>query len=135
MESTKNLKASKNFEYIFKIVLAGDVYVGKSCLIQQLVSNHFENTLPTTGPEFQSKVVNIGEKNVKLQIWDTSGHEAFNSLTKSYYRSMAGVVVVYDLSRRETFKNLQNWLDDIIEESGEGFSGVLIANKLDLEAK
>ena len=67
----------------------------------------------TIGVEFGSRTVKIAEKNIKLQIWDTAGQESFKSITRSYYRGAAGALLVYDITRKETFNHLTRWLEEV----------------------
>ena len=133
MENESDLH--KKYKYIFKTILVGDIFVGKSLFTHQLVHKQYEYTLPTTGPEFRTKVIQVRSESVKMQIWDTSGHEAFKSLTKSYYKSSAGVMIIYDITNRESFNNVQSWLEEIREHANPKFTGILVANKNDLEKK
>ena len=80
-------------------------------------------------------MVTIEGKPVKLQVWDTAGQESFRSITRSYYRGAAGALLVYDVTRRETFEHLQTWLDDCKENSNMNLSILLIGNKTDLADK
>ncbi|ESL06427.1 hypothetical protein TRSC58_05900 [Trypanosoma rangeli SC58] len=77
----------------------------------------------------------IEQKNVKLQIWDTAGQESFRSITRSYYRGACGALLVYDVTRRETFTHLQTWLEDARANANNAIVIMLIGNKCDLEAK
>ncbi|GFS60683.1 ras-related protein Rab-4B, partial [Nephila pilipes] len=90
-------------------------------------SNH------TIGVEFGSKVVNIGGKSVKLQIWDTAGQERFRSVTRSYYRGAAGALLVYDITSRESYNSLSNWLVDARTLASPNIAVLLVGNKKDLE--
>ena len=87
----------------------------------------------TIGVEFGSKVTNCGGKSVKLQIWDTAGQERFRSVTRSYYRGAAGALLVYDISSRETYNALTNWLTDARTLASQDIVIVLVGNKKDLE--
>jgi len=78
-------------------------------------------------------MVTIDEKQVKLQIWDTAGQESFRSITRSYYRGAAGALLVYDITRRDTFKHLSRWLDEARQHSQSNMVIMLIGNKSDLE--
>ena len=99
------------FNYVYKYIIIGDIGVGKSCLLLRFTNNEYKNTHnPTVGLEFISQVVNINDSLVKLQIWDTAGQEEFKSMTRAYYRSAAGILLVYDVTRRSTFENVKHWL-------------------------
>lgn len=78
-------------------------------------------------------MVNIDNKQIKLQIWDTAGQESFRSITRSYYRGAAGALLVYDITRRDTFKHLSVWLEEARQHSQSNMIIMLIGNKNDLE--
>lgn len=80
-------------------------------------------------------MVNIDGKQIKLQIWDTAGQESFRSITRSYYRGAAGALLVYDITRRETFNHLTSWLEDARQHSSSNMVIMLIGNKSDLESR
>uniref|UniRef100_A0A7N4PLV3 Ras-related protein Rab-4 n=1 Tax=Sarcophilus harrisii TaxID=9305 RepID=A0A7N4PLV3_SARHA len=92
-------------------------------------SNH------TIGVEFGSRVVNVGGKTVKLQIWDTAGQERFRSVTRSYYRGAAGALLVYDITSRETYNSLTNWLTDARTLASPNIVVILCGNKKDLDSE
>ena len=123
-------------QYLFKYIIIGDSGVGKSCLLLQFTDKRFEASHDLTiGVEFGARMVTIEGKPVKLQVWDTAGQESFRSITRSYYRGAAGALLVYDVTRRETFEHLQTWLDDCKENSNMNLSILLIGNKTDLADK
>ena len=78
-------------------------------------------------------MVTLDGKQIKLQIWDTAGQESFRSITRSYYRGAAGALLVYDITRRETFNHLTSWLDDARTHSNSNMTIMLIGNKSDME--
>ncbi|KAH7676822.1 Small monomeric GTPase protein [Dioscorea alata] len=86
----------------------------------------------TIGVEFGARMVNIDGRPIKLQIWDTAGQESFRSITRSYYRGAAGALLVYDITRRETFNHLANWLEDARQHANPNMTIMLIGNKCDL---
>eukprot|EP00878_Enallax_costatus_P011036 GHUV01011526.1.p1 GENE.GHUV01011526.1~~GHUV01011526.1.p1 ORF type:complete len:169 (+),score=38.48 GHUV01011526.1:605-1111(+) len=77
-------------------------------------------------------MINIDGKQIKLQIWDTAGQESFRSITRSYYRGAAGALLVYDITRRETFNHLASWLEDARQHANPNMTIMLIGNKSDL---
>ena len=88
--------------------------VGKSCLLLQFTDKRFRQQHDLTiGVEFGARTIQIQEKNIKLQIWDTAGQESFKSITRSYYRGAAGALLVYDITRRDTFTHLTRWLEEV----------------------
>uniref|UniRef100_K7FPS9 RAB2B, member RAS onco family n=1 Tax=Pelodiscus sinensis TaxID=13735 RepID=K7FPS9_PELSI len=92
--------------------------------------------MPTSSSvEFGARMINIDSKQIKLQIWDTAGQESFRSITRSYYRGAAGALLVYDITRRETFNHLTTWLEDARQHSSSNMVIMLIGNKSDLESR
>merc|ERR550539_139694 len=78
-------------------------------------------------------MIDIEDRKVKLQIWDTAGQESFRSITRSYYRGAAGALLVYDITRRETFGHLTRWLEEARQNGNRNMTIMLIGNKSDLE--
>ncbi|KAM7542860.1 hypothetical protein Aperf_G00000011624 [Anoplocephala perfoliata] len=123
-----------NYSYIFKYIIVGEMGVGKSCLMHQFTEKKFFPDCPhTIGVEFGTRIVEINEQKVKLQIWDTAGQERFRSVTRSYYRGAAGTLLVYDITRRSTFQRIQNWLSDARRLTSANTVMMMIGNKSDLE--
>jgi Ras-related protein Rab-2A len=89
----------------------------------------------TIGVEFGARMVEVQGKQIKLQIWDTAGSESFQSITRSYYRGAAGALLVYDVTRRETFDHLTRWLEEARQNANANMVVMLIGNKVDLEAR
>lgn len=125
---------SENYDFLFKFLVIGSAGTGKSCILHQFIEGKFkQDSSHTIGVEFGSKVVNVGGKSVKLQIWDTAGQERFRSVTRSYYRGAAGALLVYDISSRETYNSLTNWLTDARTLASPNIVIILIGNKKDLD--
>ncbi|KAF2312672.1 hypothetical protein GH714_039516 [Hevea brasiliensis] len=107
--------------------------VGKSCLLLQFTDKRFQPVHDLTiGVEFGARMITIDNKPIKLQIWDTAGQESFRSITRSYYRGAAGALLVYDITRRETFNHLASWLEDARQHANANMTIMLIGNKCDL---
>lgn len=122
------------FAYLFKYIIIGDTGVGKSCLLLQFTDKRFRNDHDLTiGVEFGARMVSLGDKEIKLQIWDTAGQESFRSITRSYYRGAAGALLVYDITRRDTFTHLGNWLEEARQNGNPAMTIMLIGNKTDLQ--
>lgn len=122
--------------YVFKYIIIGDSGVGKSCLLLQFTDKRFEPLHDLTiGVEFGARLISIQGKSVKLQIWDTAGQESFRSITRSYYRGASGALLVYDVTRRDTFTHLQSWLEDAKANANTALVIMLIGNKCDLDSK
>jgi small GTP-binding protein len=119
----------------YKFIIVGSSGVGKTAILKRLVEDSFsEDSQSTIGVEFDSTVLTIGERKVKLQIWDTAGQERFRSIAKAYYRNAIGVIVVYDLTDRKSFDELNTWLNDIHALCDANAVIQLIGNKADLQA-
>uniref|UniRef100_A0A6C0KUN4 Uncharacterized protein n=1 Tax=viral metagenome TaxID=1070528 RepID=A0A6C0KUN4_9ZZZZ len=120
------------FTHLLKLVLIGDTGVGKSCLLMRVADDTFVETFITTiGVDFRFRVLRIGDKRVKLQIWDTAGQERFRTITSAYYRSGDGVIIVYDVGKRETFDHVREWFQEISKYTKPETLVLLIANKAD----
>jgi len=125
-----------SYSYLFKYIIIGDTGVGKSCLLLQFTDKRFRHDHDLTiGVEFGSRMIKIEDKEIKLQIWDTAGQESFRSITRSYYRGAAGALLVYDITRRDTFTHLSNWLQDARENGNADMIITLVANKTDLDSR
>lgn len=130
-----------SYHYLMKFIIIGDTGVGKSCLSVQYSENRFVHSHDITiGVEFNSKRIILTDENnkdniIKIQIWDTAGQEQFISITRSYYRGSAGVLVVFDITRRETFLNIKNWFREIDKNADDGCKILLIGNKSDLKER
>lgn len=125
-----------SYSYLFKYIIIGDTGVGKSCLLLQFTDKRFRHDHDLTiGVEFGSRMINLDSRDVKLQIWDTAGQESFRSITRSYYRGAAGALLVYDITRRDTFTHLSNWLQDARENGNADMVITLVANKTDLDSR
>jgi len=123
-----------SYAYLFKYIIIGDTGVGKSCLLLQFTDKRFQPVHDLTiGVEFGARMVTIDSKQVKLQIWDTAGQESFRSITRSYYRGAAGALLVYDITRRETFSHLTRWLEEARQNANQSMVIMLIGNKSDLD--
>ena len=118
-----------------KILLIGDSYVGKTSLLLQYIERECpENHMATIGVEFRDKIIQIDNKKVKLQVWDTSGQERYRSITKNFYRNADGVMFVCDVTKEKTFDNIKNWLIDSEQNSNNSnFKKILVGNKIDLK--
>lgn len=101
-------------DYLFKIVLVGDSAVGKSNLLARFARDEFyPSSKSTIGVEFQTQKIEINGKEIKAQIWDTAGQERFRAVTSAYYRGAVGALLVYDVSRRQTFDSIGRWLNEL----------------------
>ena len=122
-------------EQLLKILVIGESAVGKSCLLLRYTDGKFQETFMTTiGVDFKTKYIDIDGQRVKLQIWDTAGQEKFRAITKAYYRGAHGILVVFDISRRDTFDQTKMWIESIIDSSESSpIDVILVGNKRDLK--
>jgi len=122
--------------YLFKFIIIGDTSVGKSCLLIRFTEDRFMVSHDMTiGVEFSARNVSIDNQIIKLQVWDTAGQDSFRSITRSYYRGAAGALLVYDISRRESFNHLAGWLEDARAHANPSIVITLVGNKSDMESE
>ena len=124
-----------NFDNTIKLLLIGDSSVGKTNFIFRFVENRFQTVhLTTIGFDFKSKIVTLpnSKKTLKLQIWDTAGQERYMSLNQNLFLKVHGVILMYDISNRESFDHLTKWLD-LIKDAINDIPIVLVGNKIDKE--
>lgn len=122
----------KDYDYLFKLLIIGDAGVGKSSLLVRFADNLFTSAyINTIGVDFKIRTVEYEGKRIKLQIWDTAGQERFRTITATYYRGTHGVIVVYDVTDRESYENVQRWMTEI-DKNCENVSRVLVGNKIDM---
>lgn len=125
-------------EYLFKVLVVGDIGTGKTSIIKRYVHNlwsgHYKATI---GVDFALKVINTDQNTVvRLQLWDIAGQERFGNMTRVYYKEAVGAIVVFDVTRVSTFEGVAKWKTDIDNKvhlpSGDNVPVVLLANKCDL---
>ncbi|RXI07539.1 hypothetical protein DVH24_005312 [Malus domestica] len=135
MKGSSPVGGNNNNDYSFKILLTGDSGVGKSSLLLSFISNFVQDLPPTIGVDFKIKQILVGGKRLKLTIWDTAGQERFGTVISSYYRGAHGIILVYDVTRRETFTNLSNiWAKEVETYStNPECIKILVGNKVDRE--
>ena len=117
------------------ILLLGDTTVGKTCLISRYANGVFkEDYIANVGIDFVSKQEIINDKNINVKLWDTAGQERFKALTPSYLRGAEGIVLVYDVTKEDTFTSLKDWIDSLKSNLGENSLPIVIdGNKIDLD--
>ena len=120
-------------DYLFKIVVLGDCAVGKSNILSRYNKNIFNKSSKSTiGVELYTKYFKCENKIIKVNIWDTAGQERFTSMITTYYKGTKGALLVYDITRRNTFENIDKWLKELISLNSNNISIILIGNKNDL---
>lgn len=139
MKENLDLRAKKVlngeiYDYLLKILLLGDAGVGKTSLMQRFTEDIFNRTyISTIGIDFKVRTIEMKGKRVRLQIWDTAGQERFHAIGVSYYRTAMGIMLVYDIARRQSFDNIAKWLRNIDECAKADVVKLLVGNKSDLQ--
>ncbi|XP_057970588.1 ras-related protein Rab11D [Malania oleifera] len=134
MGSSGGVDGSQKIDYVFKIVLIGDSAVGKSQVLARFARNEFSlDSKATIGVEFQTRTLIIHHKSVKAQIWDTAGQERYRAVTSAYYRGAVGAMLVYDITKRQSFDHIPRWLEELRSHADKNIVIMLIGNKTDLE--
>ena len=125
--------AEEEYDFIFKVLLLGNSDVGKSSMLLRFVDSVWNDAFtPTIGVDFKVKTLEINNKRVKMQIWDTAGQERFRTVVSTYFRGAHGILSLYDVTNKDSFKNLENWLIEIEKNSNQKVLKILIGNKCDL---
>ena len=127
---------SEEYEMMIKVILIGDSGVGKTNIMSKFLKNQFlEDSKATVGVEFGSKLfIQQGHK-IKAQIWDTAGQEKYKAITSAYYKGSKGALVIYDITQKETFANIEKWVNDLKCKGDPKIAIIIIGNKNDLEEK
>lgn len=119
-------------DFILKLLILGDYGIGKSTMMNRYVNDIYDpHYTSTIGVDFKVVYMNIKGYHVKLQLWDTAGQERFRSIVRSYYRNTNGFVLCFDLSNRQTFNNLKEWLHDLDLYGGSHIPRMLVGLKSD----
>ncbi|KAJ6237354.1 rab2a [Anaeramoeba flamelloides] len=125
-----------NSKQIFKLIVVGNSGVGKSCIILRYLDDEFNLGYEATiGVEFGSVPIELMGKSVVLQIWDTAGQETYRSITKPYFRRAVGALIVYDITDRNSFNSVMDWLEDVQLNASPNTFITIVGNKRDLESK
>ena len=121
-----------DYDYLFILVLIGDSGVGKSCLLLRFADDKWTDSyISTIGVDFKIRTIELDKKTIKLQIWDTAGQERFRTISSTYYRGAHGIIVVYDITNMDSFKNVKRWLTEIDKYARDNVSKLLVGNKMD----
>jgi Ras-related protein Rab-1A len=127
----------QDYDYLFKIIIIGDSSVGKSSIVSKFVDDKYnENFMSTIGVDLNVKMFEVDDKKVKMQIWEIGGNEIFRNIVSCYYKNCQGILLTFDVTNKESFENVQNWLSHIKENGNESTNDIpkiIIGNKNDLE--
>ena len=126
-----------DYDYLMKIIVAGNSGCGKSYLLQQYVDKCFNETfIATIGVDFKIKQISLNSgKTAKLQIWDTAGQERFRTIVASYWRGADGVVFVFDITDKHSFESVKQWAEEVERYASPKIQKILVGNKSDLTQK
>lgn len=130
--------AGRDYDYLFKLLIIGDAGVGKSSLLLRFADDTFTTAyINTIGVDFKIRTIEYNGQKIKLQIWDTAGQERFRTITATYYRGTHGVIVVYDVTDKDSFDNVRRWMTEIdnncdTQSPDSNVNRVLVGNKCDL---
>ena len=126
----------KLFDTSCKVLILGESKVGKSSILNRFTEKtYLESLPPTLGIDYKIMKMNVSGFELRMQIWDTAGQERFRSITESFYKGCQAVLLVFDLTDKETFFKIKNWLNNINEKAGNSVFIVLLGNKCDLKNK
>ena len=128
------MKLDSDFEFPLKVIVIGDTCVGKTNFIFRFVENRFSlNYVSTVGFDYRSKIITLpkSKKKVKLQIWDTAGQERYNAVNKNLFQKVQGVIIMYDITNRASFENINKWLY-LLSQNVSDKAKILVGSKLDL---
>uniref|UniRef100_A0A9L0SUT1 Ras-related protein Rab-25 n=1 Tax=Equus caballus TaxID=9796 RepID=A0A9L0SUT1_HORSE len=123
----------EDYNFVFKVVLIGESGVGKTNLLSRFTRNEFSHDSRTTiGVEFSTRTVMLGTAAVKAQIWDTAGLERYRAITSAYYRGAVGALLVFDLTKHQTYAVVERWLKELYDHAEATIVVMLVGNKSDL---
>ncbi|KAF8379771.1 hypothetical protein HHK36_029220 [Tetracentron sinense] len=124
---------AEKIDYVFKVVVIGDSAVGKTQILARFTKNDFcFDSKSTIGVEFQTRTLTINSKVIKAQIWDTAGQERYRAVTSAYYRGALGAMLVYDITKRQSFDHVARWVEELRAHADNSIVIMLIGNKADL---
>ena len=127
MDNDKN-----DYDYLYKIVLIGDSGVGKSNIMSRWTIDEFNlESKSTIGVEFATRDLEYDGKIIKAQIWDTAGQERYHSIISAYYRGAHGALIIYDITKKNSFEHIDHWLDSLAQHAHTA-SIIIVGNKTDL---
>ena len=128
--------SNHKYDHLFKLLIIGESGVGKTCLLLRFTDDSFTaNHLTTIGIDFKIKNINLENKLIKLQIWDTAGQDRFRAITKNYYKGAHGILLIYDVTNKKTFENVRNWVTQIRENASAKAIIYIVGNKIDDKEK
>ena len=129
------LEANNHLDYIYKYVVIGEAGVGKTSIARQFIFNDYSDRYNTTiGVDFSCKTLSIGDKNIKIQVWDTAGQESFRSIISSYYKDTVGVIIVVYSNSEESLETIKYWQQEYnsTQHDNTNVYFMVLINKMDM---
>lgn len=127
-------RSSFSHDHKLDLVMLGDSKVGKSSMLLQWADGKFDPDITSTiGIDYGNKILKIDDEHVNVYVWDTAGQERFRTIAMAYYRNAMGVLLVYDVTERDSLKNVQHWMGSLKTNASEDIVIILIGNKTDKE--
>lgn len=123
-------------DFFLKYILVGNTSVGKSAILHRFIKNAFKNdTIATVGVDYRARNINVEDKTFGLMIWDTAGMEAYRSFTQAYFRGSAVAIFVYDITHKESFNAINEWIELVYKNCADitQLVTVIVGNKADLQ--
>lgn len=134
MNRSIKMRANESCVFNGRVVVVGDASVGKTSILNQLVDHRYDPyEQSTVGANYQLFINEVNDVRVEIQIWDTAGQEKFRSLGPIYFRNSIGAIVVYDVTNRTSYDNLDSWITNFTEVAGTEAVIAIVGNKNDLE--
>lgn len=122
----------QSYDHLIKLLIVGDSGTGKTNTLLRFCDNNFLNShLTTIGIDFKTKTLQIDNKTIRLQIWDTAGQQRFKTITQTYYRGAMGIFIIYAVDDMTSFNNVYGWWKQIKMHAGEDVVLILVGNKID----
>ncbi|EAY01285.1 small GTP-binding protein, putative [Trichomonas vaginalis G3] len=126
--------STQDYDYLFKVIIIGDSGVGKSNILLRYTDDLFSNQfISTIGVDFRIHTIDVDDKKVKMQIWDTEGQERFLAITRSYFGYSHVALIVYDKTNKESFEKVSFWMNELDQKCDKNLLRVIVGNKADLK--
>jgi small GTP-binding protein len=130
MESHRESESTK---IKYKIMLLGNMAVGKSSIMYRFTDDHFNvNIMGTAGLEIKKKTLKLNDTDISLNIYDFAGQDRFRQITKSHYKDSNGIFLIYDITDRKAFESVSDWMNQIKLNAASGVEIILVGNKVDM---
>ena len=125
-----------NYDLTLKLLVVGDSSVGKTNFVMRLINNEFsKNYMTTSGIDLKTTDIEIKNKKIHIQLWDTAGQEKYKAITKNLFLKVMGALIIYDITNEASYNNLKSWVKLIKEECGKHMQLIILGNKSDLDAE